>query len=372
MDLYVVLGVGQTASEAEIKRAYRRLARRFHPDINPGDRAAEHRFREILAAYETLVDPDRRSRYDRGAVEPGDMPRVSGFEGFDFTTSGTDHSGTFGDLVAEVLTERQTRRPPRAERGADLHLALALSFEEALRGARRTVTVTRRDTCRRCGGAGTFRAAGMPCLTCEGSGAVRSVRGHMVFSRTCPACSGNGQQPARGCDACGGLGLETRSDTTEVRLPAGVAEGDRVRVAGRGHAGIRGGEPGDLYITVEVTPHAAVRREGDDLIMTLPVAVHEAALGARIEFEALDGPARVRIPPGTQTGQRFRISGRGAPSTRGGPQGDLVVEARLMLPPVLDERSRELLRELGRLQGGSVRDGAGVGARPDAAGKAGA
>jgi molecular chaperone DnaJ len=371
MDFYVVLGVGQTASEADIKRAYRRLARRFHPDINPGDRAAEDRFREILAAYETLVDPDRRLRYDRGATEPGEMPRVSGFQGFDFTTSGSDHSGTFGDLVAEVLTERHTRRPPKAERGADLHLALTLSFEEALAGTQRAVSVTRRDTCRRCSGAGTFRSAGMPCLTCEGSGAVRSVRGHMVFSRTCPACGGSGQQPARGCEACGGLGLETRADVTEIRLPAGVAQGDRVRVAGRGHAGVRGGEPGDLYIAVDVEPHATVRREGDDLHMTLLVAVHEAALGARIEFDALDGPARLRIPPGTQTGQRFRLSGRGAPSTRGGPHGDLVVEVRLMLPAVLDERSRELLRELGRLNGDSVRQAVEA-TRTGTAGKVGA
>lgn len=371
MDFYVVLGVGPAASEAEIKRAYRRLARRFHPDINPGDRAAEHRFREILEAYETLVDPDRRGRYDRGGVEPAPSAQASGFQGFDFTTAGTDHSGTFGDLVAEVLTERHARRPMPAERGADLHHTLTLPFEDALRGTQRSITVTRRDTCRRCGGAGRFRGAGQPCLTCEGAGVVRSMRGHMVFSRTCPACAGSGQQAPRSCEACGGLGLETRTDNAQVRLPAGVADGDRVRVPGRGHAGVRGGEFGDLYITVQVEPHPLVRREGDDLVMAVPVAVHEAALGARIEIEALDGPARFRIPPGTQTGQRFRLRGRGVPSTRGGPQGDLVVEARLMLPPVLDERSRELLRELGRLQGSSVRDGFG-GLRPDAAGKAGA
>jgi len=369
MDFYVVLGVGQTASEADIKRAYRRLARRFHPDINPGDRTAEHRFKEILAAYETLVDPDRRLRYDRGAGEPGQATSPSGFQGFDFTRSGSDHSGTFGDLVAEVLTERHSRRPPRAERGADIHLTVRLPFEDALRGAQPAVTLTRRDTCKSCGGAGRLRSAGAPCLTCQASGTVRSMRGHMVFSRTCPTCVGSGQQPPRGCEACGGMGLETRTDSTEVGLPAGVAHGDRVRLAGMGHAGVRGGEPGDLYITVDVIPHASVRREGDDLIMTLPVAVHEAALGARIEFDALDGPARVRVPPGTQTGQRFRLSGRGAPSTRGGPTGDLVVEVRLMLPAVLDERSKDLLRELGRLQGGSVRAEAGP-MRTGMAGKA--
>lgn len=357
MDFYLVLGVGQSASEAEIKRAYRRLARRFHPDINPGDRAAEQRFREILAAYETLVDPDRRQRYDLGGGErAAEGRRAAGFEGFDFTARGSDHSGTFGDLVAEVLTERRTHRPERPERGADLHQTLSLTFEDALGGAEKTVTVTRRDRCRRCFGAGRMRAAGAACLTCEGSGAVRSVRGHMVFSRTCPACGGGGLQAPRPCDACGALGLETRTENTLVRLPAGVADGDRVRVAGSGHAGVRGGEAGDLYITVRVEPHPRVRREGDDLLMTVPVAVHEAALGARVDIDALDGPARIRIPAGTQTGQRFRLRGRGAPSTRGGPPGDLIVEVRLMLPPVLDERSKELLRELGRLHGSSVRD----------------
>ena len=371
MNFYVLLGVGTAASEAEIKRAYRRLARRYHPDINPGDRAAEYRFREILEAYETLVDPDRRGRYDRGGTEPVQATQASGFQGFDFTTAGTDHSGTFGDLVAEVLTERHARRPMPAERGADLHQTLVLPFEEALGGAERTVTVTRRDRCRRCSGAGRFRVAGQACLTCDGAGAVRSMRGHMVFSRTCPACAGAGQQAPRACEACGGLGLETRTDNTHVRLPAGVADGDRVRVPGGGHAGVHGGEPGDLYITVQVEPHPAVRRDGDDLVMSLPVAVHEAALGARIEFDALDGPVRLRIPPGTQSGQRFRLRGRGAPSTRGGPQGDLVVEARLMLPAVLDERSKELLRELGRIQGASIREGLG-GPRTDAASKAGA
>lgn len=369
MDLYVVLGVGQTASEAEIKRAYRRLARRFHPDINPGDRAAAHCFREILEAYETLVDPDRRLRYDHGVTAP-DVRGASGFQGFDFTTSGTDHSGTFGDLVAEVLTERQTRRPLRAERGADLRLTVRLSFEDALRGLEQAVTVTRRDTCQRCDGRGQFRSSGN-CQTCEGRGAVRSVRGHMVFNRTCLSCGGTGHQAPRSCDGCGGLGLETRTEATVVRMPPGIAHGDRLRIGGRGHAGVRGGEAGDLYITVDVAPHEVVRREGDDLVMTLPVAVHEAALGARVEFEALDGPVRLRIPPGTQTGRRFRVSGRGAPSTRGGTRGDLVVEVWLMLPPMLDERSKELLRELGRLHGASVRqplDAAG----PDAAGKTGA
>lgn len=364
MDFYVVLGVRQSASEADIKRAYRRLARRFHPDINPGDGAAARRFHEVLEAYETLVDPARRLRYDRGAAPDRASARAeTGFEGFDFSSAGSDHSGTFGDLVAEVLTERQASRPAPAERGADLHLTLRLPFLDALRPAERPVTVTRRDSCQVCRGSGRARADGAPCGVCQGQGAVRSMRGHMVFSRTCQSCAGTGQQAPRACGACHGLGLETRADTTMVRLPAGVADGDRVRVPGKGHAGLRGGPPGDLYITVEVEAHPLIRREGNDLILALPVGVHEAALGAKLDVDAPDGPARVRVPPGTQSGQRIRLRGRGAPSTRGGEPGDLIFDVRLMLPPVLDERSKELLREFGRIHGDSIRGGADQPAR---------
>src|ERR671915_1959330 len=183
MDLYVVLGLPSGASLSDIKRAYRRLARRFHPDINPGDRTAEARFRQILEAYETLIDPDRRQRYDLGfAPDTESDRRPSGFEGFDFSTRGTDHSGTFGDLVAEVLTERDARRQAPPERGADLHHELQLGFEDALHGTHKAVTVTRREVCRTCAGSGRSRAATGSCLVCQGSGMVRSVRGHMIFS----------------------------------------------------------------------------------------------------------------------------------------------------------------------------------------------
>ena len=356
MDLYVILGLEHGATESEIKRAYRRLARRFHPDINPGDRAAEARFRQILEAYETLMDPDRRSRYDSGSPigASGDR-RSSGFEGFDFSTRGADHAATFGDLFSDVLTSRGQPRAG-AERGADLHQTLRLSFEEAFNGAERAVTVTRRETCGICAGAGLTRLSTGACLVCQGAGAVRTVRGHMVFTRSCPGCGGSGQQRPSPCEPCGGTGHQTRSEAVQVRIPPGVADADRVRVPGKGNAGVRGGEPGDLFIAVEVAPHPIFRREGDDLHMSVPIAIHEAALGARIDIPTPDGGARVRVPPGTQSGQRFRLRERGAASTRDGRRGDLVVEVNLVLPKLLDERSKELLREFGRINGENVRE----------------
>lgn len=354
MDLYVILGLPHGASDLEIKRAYRRLARRYHPDINPGDRAAEARFREILQAYETLIDPARRSRYDSGEAAASQMPHSSGFEGFDFSVRGADHSATFGDLFAEVLTERGSQRPA-PERGADLHQSIQLSFDEAYRGADRFATVTRRELCRTCGGTGRTRAAAGTCVVCQGSGAVRTVRGHMVFSRSCPGCGGSGQQRPRACAPCSGTGYETKAEAVLVRIPAGMTDGDRVRVPGKGNAGGRGGPPGDLYIAIEVSPHPLFRREGDDLHMTVPIAVHEAALGARVEIPTPEGTARLRVPPGTQSGQRFRLRERGMVSTRNGHRGDLVVEVQLMLPRLLDERSKELLREFGQINGENVR-----------------
>jgi molecular chaperone DnaJ len=355
MDLYVVLGVQHGASESEIKRAYRRLARRFHPDINPGDHDAGTRFRQILEAYETLVDPQRRSRYDAGQRLDTDAGPRTGFEGFDFTARGADYSATFGDLFAEVLSERGTKAPA-PERGADLHVDVQLTFDEAFAGVDRTVTVTRRELCRSCAGTGLTRMHVGTCTMCQGTGGIRSVRGHMVFSRSCTACGGTGRQRPRPCEPCSGSGQETRTETVTVRIPAGITDGDRVRVPGKGNAGWRGGSAGDLYISVQVAPHAVFRREGDDLHLVVPIAVHEAALGAKVDIQTPEGTTRLRVPPGTQSGQRFRLRERGAYSTRGAARGDLVVEVRLMLPRVLDERSKELLREFGRINGENVRE----------------
>lgn len=355
MDLYVVLGVRVGATETEIKRAYRRLARRYHPDINPGDREAEARFRDVLRAYETLIDPGRRAHYDAGGAEPETRP-PSGFEGFDFsTTSGGDRSATFGDLFAEVLTARQARRPG-AERGADLHHESDISLEEACAGVSRTVHVTRRETCRRCAGSGLTRRVTGPCVACRGTGSIRSARGHMVFVSACTHCGGSGRQPQEPCERCAGVGHETRVEAVVVPVPAGISDGGRVRCQGQGNGGVRGGPPGDLVVTVRVRPHDRFRREGADLHVVVPVAIHEAALGARIEIDGLDGPARFRVPPGTQSGQRFRLRERGVPTAADGRRGDLVVEVRLVLPRILDERSKALLKEFGRINGENVRE----------------
>jgi molecular chaperone DnaJ len=359
MDLYIVLGVARAASGQEIKRAYKRLARKYHPDINPGDRMAAQHFRQIAEAYETLSDPDRRRQYDAGgAAAEHVQPPTFGFEGFDFTASVSGSSApTFGDLFAEAL--RSGAAPAsRPVGGADLHQTVSITLEEAVSGGTRDIVLTRQERCHVCQGMGRVQAPERPCGHCQGAGSVRSVRGHMVFSRSCHFCGGTGRQASIRCGACGGRQFEMRAETLRVDLRPGVSDGDQLRVPGKGHAGRHGGEYGDLHLTIEVRPHPLFRRDGNDLHVTVPIAVHEAALGAKVDVPAIDGrPARLRVPPGTQSGQRFRLRERGAPSARDGRRGDLVVELRLVLPTFLDERSKALLREFGRLNTEDVRGG---------------
>src|SRR5690242_11767621 len=282
MDFYVILGLGPGASPADIKRAYRRLSRRYHPDINPGDRASELLYQRICEAYETLMDPERRRRYESsdGASEPAAASTFE-FSGFDFSAAahGTQ-AATFTELFAEVL-HPGAREGTAPEPGADIHAALTVSFEEAMRGAERQILVTRQDVCAACRGTGAISTPDARCAPCHGTGHVRWARGHMVFTKSCAACRGTGRQRSARCAVCAGHGQHVRTEAVPIHVPAGVDEGARLRVADRGHAGRRGGRSGDLYVTVHVQPHAAFRRDGDDLHLTVPIGVHEAVLGAR-------------------------------------------------------------------------------------------
>lgn len=361
MDFYDILGVAHDAGEADIRRAYRRLARRYHPGINPGDAEARARFEQITSAFETLGDPERRRRYDQGGTQqPGVERATFGFEGFDFSVqvaSSSSSASTFGDLFADVL--RRAAEPDAAEdkAGADLHASLTVSFLESMVGGERYVPITRQVPCRACSGSGLLPVEPVTCSVCQGRGQVRAARGHMVFTKACDACRGAGRLHEAACRSCGGEGVEGRAESLHVHIPAGVSDQAQVRVPGRGHAGRRGGRAGDLVISVRVEPHPLFSRDGDDLHLVVPVALHEAALGAKIEIPTFEGPVRLRVPPGTQPGQRLRLRERGAPSLRTGARGDLIVEVKLVLPAMLDERSKEILREFGRINGEDVRRG---------------
>jgi molecular chaperone DnaJ len=359
MDFYVLLGLDSEATTADIKRAYRRLARRYHPGINPGDRAAEALFQRISEAYETLVDPARRQQYDQTGtpiVERSGGELAFEFAGFDFSSAAHGpQAATFSELFAEVLHPSLHARV-KPETGADIHASLSVPFLESLRGARRQVVVTRQVVCAACLGRGHVRTAEGRCGACQATGKVRWARGHMVFSKTCTSCGGSGQIREQRCEVCAAHGRVVRTEAVAVDVPPGVADGVRLRVPEQGHAGRHGGRPGDVYATVHVEPHPLYRRDGDDLRIRIPLAVHEAVLGTRIDVPSIDGPVRLRVPPGTQAGQQFRLRGRGV-ATAAGTRGDLIVEAMLVLPAIVDERSKELMREFGRLNGEDVRRG---------------
>ena len=356
MDFYVILGVNREATLHDVQRAYKRLARRYHPDINPGDHEAAAFFRRVSEAYETLSDAGRRQEYDAYGEEITVSRSDSvEFQGFDFSASVSGASATFAELFEDVLGSARDATAAEVEKGSDLYGEVALEFEEALQGAERKFTVTRLEQCSVCGGTEMRRAPESRCGNCNGEGMVRWRRGHMVFSKSCTNCEGSGRQRHRPCSACRAGGVVSRTEEIVIQIPAGLADGARLRVPGKGNTGRGGGPSGDLYITATVGSHELFRRDGDDVHVQVPVAIHEAALGAKIEIPTVDGLTRLRIPPGTQTGQRFRLRGRGAPSPRTSERGDLIVEVRLVLPRLDDERSKELMREFGKINGDDVR-----------------
>jgi molecular chaperone DnaJ len=368
-DYYGLLGVSKGASLAEIKKAYRKLARKYHPDLNPGDKSAEAKFKEIQEAYSVLSDPKKRSEYDQfgfvGEAPPGAGPGGAGpgpgFEGFDFSDYG---SSTFRDFFENLFGGVGARAAPGremgVERGEDLHYSMKVGFEDAIRGVQAKIRLNRLVPCANCGGGGYVSKGGSaPCPACGGSGRSQVQRGFMRFSGTCPACGGTGRARGEPCPVCHGQGAIQRSDFLTVRIPAGVDTGSKVRVPGRGNAGRGGGPPGDLYISIEVVAHALFRREGPNILLKVPVTVPEATLGAKIEVPTLWGKTTIRIPPGTKSGQKFRIRGEGAPVPGRKARGDEFVEVSIVPPPFGDQRVRELMKELDRLSGPNPRENMG-------------
>lgn len=361
-EYYEVLGVKRTASAGEIKKAYRRLARKFHPDVNPGDKRAEERFKEVQEAYEVLSDAEKRKTYDRYGFyregqpgpEPGGQPG-GGFPGFDFDFSNTEEasgSRSFGDIFSELFGGRRSRAEsrPTPEHGRDLEYHITVPFIQAIKGTEAKISVTHREGCPRCGGSGSISGSRtQTCPTCGGKGQVQQSHGPMRFQTTCPQCRGTGQIRVGDCPVCGGTGTVQKVEALTVRIPAGVNNGSRVRVPGKGDAGESGGPPGDLYLVIHVQAHHFFEREGNDIVCRVPLTVTEAALGAKIEVPTIDGKTLMKIPAGTQSGQKFRLRGRGAPSLKGGIHGDQIVEVRVVLPKIRDERSKEILREFARL-----------------------
>jgi molecular chaperone DnaJ len=368
-DYYQILGVPKGAALAEIKKSYRKLARKYHPDLNPGDKSAEAKFKEIQEAYSVLSDPKKRAQYDQfgyaGDMPPGAGPGgpgpSPGFEGFDFSDYG---SSTFRDFFDNLFSGAGARAAGRAEpgreQGEDLNYSMTIGFEDAIHGVQTRIRLSRQAECDRCAGLGHVSGRGQrACPTCHGTGRSTMQRGFMKFSGACQTCGGSGQAPGEVCPACGGEGVVQKSELIAVRIPAGVDNGSKVRIPGRGNAGRNGGPSGDLYILIEVTPHALFRREGSSIHVKVPITVPEATLGAKIEVPTLWGKTTIRIPPGTKSGQKFRIKEQGAPVPGKTARGDEFVEVGIVPPPFGDQRVRELMKELERLSGPNPRDNLG-------------
>ncbi len=369
---YEILGIKRDAKPEEIKKAYRRLARKHHPDVNPGDKASEERFKLTTEAHDVLSDPKKRKVYDRfgeysehladaaargaGPTTGRGAPAGFDFTGFDWgsaSSSGSAGSSSFRDIFADLFggTGGKEKEPPRPQpqRGADIEMPLTLSFEEAIQGLTTNLTVNRSEQCSRCNGAGDIGGPVVVCQTCKGSGQVQRAGGRLRFSQECPDCGGSGRRRTP-CSLCKGKGTMPKTETVKVRIPAGVDTGSRVRIPGKGEGGRLGAPPGDLHIITNVGSHKYFTRKGDNIYVTVPITVPEAALGAKIEVPTVEGKAQLRVPPGTQSGQRFRLRQRGAPSLRDpNARGDQFVEVQVALPKMISEETKELLRQYAKM-----------------------
>lgn len=342
-DYYKLLGVPRTAKAEDIKKAYRKLARRYHPDVNPGNQDSEDRFKQISVAFDVLSDPTKREIYDRYGYYSEQAASGAAGPIFDFANFG---AANFRDIFSEIFSSvRPGQTRPQPSRGADLEYPLSLVFEQAMSGLTAKLEVDRSQACSACQGAGEAGSRSVACSACAGTGQqTRRIGG----PSKCGSCNGSGRV-APPCEECRGGGVVAKHETITVKIPAGVETGSRIRVSSRGHAGRLGGPPGDLFITTNVGEHAYFKRQGDNIYCTVPITVPEAALGAKIEVPTVDGKALLRVPPGTQSGQRFRLRERGAPSLRaGGIRGDQFVDVKITLPKVISEETKELLGRYAR------------------------
>jgi len=382
-DYYQILGVKKSATADEIKKAYRRLARKYHPDVNPNDKSAEDKFKDIQEANDVLSDAKKRKVFDRfgyyadnldpdspfaTAGGPGQGAPAGGFDfsGFDFSGGGTSSgSGGFRDIFSDLFgggSSRAQPEPPRAvpKRGRDIEIPLALSFDEAFTGLTTNITVNRSEQCSRCQGAGDTGGPVVTCPTCKGTGQVMRTGGRLQFSQACPDCEGTGRR-REPCSLCHGKGTTPKSEQVKVKIPAGVDTGSRVRVPKKGHGGRLGAEPGDLFIVTNVGKHKFLERKGENIYVTVPITVPEAALGTRIEVPTAEGKAALKIPAGTESGQKFRLRERGFPSLRNPSlRGDQFIEVKITLPKVISEETKEILKQFEKTNPENPRKAIGI------------
>jgi len=344
-DYYEVLGVNRDASDEDIKKAYRKLAMKHHPDRNPESKEAEERFKEAKEAYEILSEAEKRRAYDAYG-HAGVNPQMGGMGGAEGAGFG-GFAEAFGDIFSDIFGGGQGRGRSSVYRGADLRYNLEIALEQAARGTETKIRIPTMEPCETCHGSGAKPGTHpKTCETCHGAGTVRLSQGFFSIQQTCPTCHGSGKMVSDPCATCRGAGRLKKHKTLSVKIPAGVDEGDRIRLSGEGEGGVNGGPPGDLYVVMHLKPHAVFERDGDDLHCEMPISFTQAAIGGEIEIPTLDGSAKIKVPAETQTGQVFRLRGKGIKGVRSSYPGDLLCEVVVETPVRLTDRQKELLREL--------------------------